>query len=94
LIFRSREAYVGLVALVATPSLFASNSLYSLDQMPMWLRLIAEVNPVTYAVTAVRAAIIYNSFSLIGLLADFGAMFLFSGAMLAFAAFLFSRIGH
>jgi len=91
IVLKSREAYVGIVGLVATPSLFASNSLYNLNQMPRWLQILAEVNPVTYAVDFIRRLLIYQAFDSLPLLLDTAVLAFFSLIMLMLAALVFSR---
>jgi len=94
ILLRTREAYTGVVGLVATPSLFASNSLYSLNQMPQWLRTIASVNPVTYAVDSIRRILTYGSFEATPILTDLLVTVLFSAAILACTVVVFRRIGQ
>jgi len=94
LAIKSREAYTGIVGLIATPALFASNSLYSFDQMPMWLQIVAQVNPVTYAVDSVRRLLIYQTFDPIPLLLDTAILAIFSVCMLTLAAVVYARSSH
>ncbi len=51
---QSREQFMGLGQLVALPLLFASNALYAVSLMPGWLRGLANANPLTYQVEALR----------------------------------------
>lgn len=92
ILLRSREAYFGVAALIAGPSLFASNSLYNLDQMPYWLRLISEANPVTYAVDFIRSTVIYQNFEPLPLVRDLFAVLCFSVVGMSLAATLFRRM--
>ncbi len=94
MLMKSREAYTGIVSLIATPSLFASNSLYTIDQMPGWLRIVALVNPITYTVDFIRRLLIFQTFDFAPLLLDFGIVVVFSAILLSVAVVLFQRISH
>lgn len=49
------SAVQGVSMLVLTPLTFASNALVPVETMPGWMRAIADVNPVSHLVSAVRA---------------------------------------
>ena len=51
---RSREQFMGVGQLVTLPLFFASNALYEISTMPAWLRAVAQANPLTYEVEAMR----------------------------------------
>ncbi len=53
---RSVENFAGVINVVLFPLLFASGALYPTRGMPPALRLLAEVNPVTYQVDLMRHA--------------------------------------
>lgn len=48
------EGLFAIGNLVNTPLLFASSVLFPTDQMPSWLRFIAELNPLSYGADLVR----------------------------------------
>jgi ABC-2 type transport system permease protein len=54
---QSVENFAGIINLVLFPLLFASGALYPIAQMPSGLRVVAIVNPVSYAVDLMRAAL-------------------------------------
>lgn len=54
----SREQFMGLGQLITLPLFFASNALYSVSIMPGWLRAVAEANPLTYEVQALRRLLV------------------------------------
>jgi len=54
---RSVENFAGIVNIVLFPLIFLSGALYPTAQMPQALRLLAEVNPVSYAVDLTRLAL-------------------------------------
>lgn len=54
--------FFAIVGFVSLPFIFASSALAPLDSMPDWLRSVAMLNPLTYAIESVRELIIngYN----------------------------------
>ena len=53
---RSVENFAGVINIVLFPLLFASGALYPTSDMPPALRLLAQINPVTYQVDLMRHA--------------------------------------
>lgn len=51
---RSASAVQGASMLVLMPLSFMSNALVPVETMPAWMRAVAEVNPITHMVSAVR----------------------------------------
>ena len=64
-IFRTRERVMGIGQLLTMPLFFASNAIYPTSIMPDWLRAITIVNPLSYAVDAMRALLVTGDFSTI-----------------------------
>lgn len=54
---RSTGGYHMLLFVLNLPLLFLSNALYPLDTMPIWMRVLAHLNPTTYAVDGIRQAL-------------------------------------
>ena len=54
---RSVENFAGIINVVLFPLLFVSGALYPTVHMPAWLRSVARLNPVTYQVDLMRAAL-------------------------------------
>jgi ABC-2 type transport system permease protein len=71
---RNRERFMGIVQLVTMPLFFASNALYPIEMMPVWLQYIAKGNPLFYVVDALRAFLISNDLSSVPL--DLGVLLL------------------
>jgi ABC-2 type transport system permease protein len=59
---KSRERIFGLVQLFTMPLFFASNALYPTQLMPNWLQIISFINPMSYAVDALRILMITGNF--------------------------------
>ncbi len=51
---RSTGGYHMLLFVLNLPLLFLSNALYPLESMPVWMRVLAYLNPTTYAVDGMR----------------------------------------
>lgn len=56
--FKNHGQWFAVIGFVSLPLLFASNALAPLHVMPTWLRFVAELNPMTYAISSVRALIL------------------------------------
>ena len=50
------DSYAAFNTMISMPIFFTSSALMPYDVMPAWLRTIAHVNPLSYAIDAVRAA--------------------------------------
>ncbi|MCL4357512.1 ABC transporter permease [Patescibacteria group bacterium] len=72
------------------PLYFLSGALYPLDNVPTWLRLIAEVNPISYTVDAMRWSIIGTSKFGIG--KDLIALAITTIVLITFGAIRFRHI--
>jgi ABC-2 type transport system permease protein len=67
---KRRERFLGLNQLLMLPLFFASNALYPLALMPAWIRAIADINPLSYLVDALRTVMLPGVHSLHGLWVD------------------------
>jgi ABC-2 type transport system permease protein len=59
---RNRERLMGIGQAITMPLFFASNALYPIDVMPVWLRVLSTVNPLSHEVNALRALLIGTPF--------------------------------
>jgi len=73
-IVKTRERFMGIGQILTMPLFFASNAIYPLEIMPRWLQFVAHVNPLTYEVDALRAAMLIGTRSVYGLSVDFGIL--------------------
>ncbi|MGB9093295.1 MAG: ABC transporter permease [Gallionella sp.] len=87
-IVRTRERFMGIGQLLTMPMFFASNAIYPLDIMPPWLRVIAQVNPLTYLIDALRGLMIEGGASVHGYTVDFSVML----GVFAFLLFIAVRL--
>lgn len=70
-IVKKRERFMGIGQAITMPLFFASNALYPIHYMPMWLQVISKINPLTYQVDAIRVFMIEGEYSRFGLDFDF-----------------------
>jgi ABC-2 type transport system permease protein len=55
---RSIQAFMAIMQVVLFPLFFASGALYPLRGLPTWLEILTRFDPLTYAVTPLRAAVL------------------------------------
>ncbi|MEM2237966.1 MAG: ABC transporter permease [Candidatus Caldarchaeum sp.] len=79
---KSWESQMAVMNLLNLPLMFASNALYPVKMMPSWLQAVASLNPITYAVDALRQSMVY------GQAADVSTLLLDMAAVSLFAAVL------
>jgi ABC-2 type transport system permease protein len=72
------------------PLYFLSGALYPLEHIPGWLRVVAECNPMSYAVDALRDVLIGQTH--FGLLKDLGVLMITVVALVLFGAYRFRHI--
>lgn len=72
------------------PLYFLSGALYPLTNVPTWLRIVAEFNPMSYAVDAMRDTLIGQTH--FGLVKDFAVLSVTLIALLIFGAYRFRHI--
>jgi len=83
------ETFQLIINLVIMPFFFLSNALFPVDKMPEWLRDVALLNPLSYAVDGLRGLITGQaSFNIIF---DFGLSLVFFVISIAVATYLFSK---
>jgi ABC-2 type transport system permease protein len=89
-IMKTRERFMGLGQALIMPLFFASNALYPIDMMPSALQLFAVLNPLTYAVDAIRGLMISGELS--NLTVDVLAILVFDMVVFALASLSFRKI--
>jgi ABC-2 type transport system permease protein len=55
---KTRERFMGFGQVLTMPLFFASNAIYPLAIMPDWLRVLAQVNPLSYMVDLLRGYLV------------------------------------
>jgi len=93
-IVKTRERFMGIGQLLTMPMFFASNAIYPLDIMPEWLRVIAQVNPLTYLIDALRGLMITGGETVHGYGVDFAVMLAVFGGLLFVAVRLYPTLAE
>jgi ABC-2 type transport system permease protein len=88
--FKTRERMMGIGQAIIMPLFFASSAIYPIDIMPTWLKVVAQVNPLSYIVEAMRSLLVTSDYHRIAL--DFGVTILATAVLNALASTSFSRI--
>lgn len=86
---RDMQGFGIIMNFVIFPLFFLSGALYPLKNFPPWLRYISHLDPLTYGVDGLRAALIgVSSFSLVF---NFSILVLFSLVMIGLGAYFFEK---
>ncbi|MEJ0023325.1 MAG: ABC transporter permease [Alphaproteobacteria bacterium] len=91
-IVKTRERFMGVGQLLTMPIFFASNAIYPITLMPPWLRVVAQVNPLSYEVDALRSLMLSTGVSQFGLHVDLAALALGIGIVTVIATRLYPRL--
>jgi len=54
------ETPQAIIQLITLPLMFASSAYFPISQMPEWLQVVASVNPISYAIDAIRRLMIFS----------------------------------
>lgn len=57
-LLKGHGTFFALIAFISLPLIFTSNALAPLDTMPLWLRAVASLNPMTYAIGGARSLLL------------------------------------
>jgi len=91
-VVKTRERFLGVGQLLTMPLFFASNAIYPLAIMPVWLRVVSRLNPLTYLVDVLRGLMIQGGQSVHGIGTDFGVLGLVFVVLLATTAKIYPSI--
>jgi len=92
---KTRERFMGIGQVMTMPLFFASNAIYPLSMMPLWLQWVSRANPLTYEVDALRTLMIAGApshFGHLGLAVDFGVLLAWCVVLVAVGAKLYPRV--
>ncbi|MCS7142867.1 MAG: ABC transporter permease [Aigarchaeota archaeon] len=89
---KSWESQMTLMNLLTLPLMFASNVFYPLDIMPQWLQVVAQLNPLTYAVDLLRQLLVTGSYENYLFFGELGGLVLFTLSV-TFLSVLFAERG-
>jgi ABC-2 type transport system permease protein len=66
-IVKTRERFMGIGQVITLPLFFASNAIYPISIMPVWLQVFANANPLSYMVDGLRALLVTGNLSMLPL---------------------------
>ncbi|MGD0645323.1 MAG: ABC transporter permease [Candidatus Bathyarchaeia archaeon] len=89
---KTRERFMGIGQILTMPLFFASNAIYPISMMPNWLQVVARVNPLTYAVDAMRGLMVTGGSSAYGIGFDLLVLFVAMVALVLIGAELYPRV--
>jgi ABC-2 type transport system permease protein len=89
---KTRERFMGVGQILTMPLFFASNAIYPLSMMPSWLQTVARVNPLTYAVDAMRGLMIVGGVSTYGVGWDLLVLFAVMVALVLIGAKVYPKV--
>ena len=89
---KTRERFMGIGQVLTMPLFFASNAIYPISVMPVWLQAISQVNPLTYQVDALRLLMITGGTTVYGLPLDMGVLLGTTVFLVILAARLYPRV--
>lgn len=91
-LLKTRDRVMGIGQVLTMPLFFASNAIYPISIMPDWLRVIANINPLTYVVGALRTLMLTTTTDYSSLFLDFGVLLGVTIVLVAIGALLYPRI--
>jgi ABC-2 type transport system permease protein len=89
---RTRERFMGVGQLLTMPLFFASNAIYPISIMPVWLQAISQVNPLTYEVDALRALMVVGGPTVYGVMTDVAMLLAATAVLVIVAARLYPKV--
>ena len=89
---KTRERFMGIGQVLTMPLFFASNAIYPIAIMPVWLQVISRINPLTYEVDALRTLMLAGGSSTYGLGLDLAVLLAATALLILIAARLYPRV--
>jgi ABC-2 type transport system permease protein len=85
---------MGIGQILTMPLFFASSAIYPISIMPGWLKVIAQINPLTYQVDALRGLMVQGSVQSFPLGLDFAVLIAATVVLIVIAARLYPRLAQ
>lgn len=93
-IVKTRERFMGMGQLMTMPLFFASNAIYPISIMPLWLQVTAHLNPLSYEVDGLRTLMIEGGQSVFSISADFVVLGAIVTVLIMIGARMYPRIAY
>jgi ABC-2 type transport system permease protein len=90
----SREPFKGIAQNLTMTLFFASSAIYPIDLMPNWLQVVANLNPLTYMVDALRALMVNGASSPRGVGVDIAVLSVILIVLVWLGARLYPRLAQ
>jgi ABC-2 type transport system permease protein len=87
---KTRDRMMGIGQAITVPLFFASNAIYPVSLMPLWLQYVSKYNPLSYVVDAMRAMLLTGNYS--GLPLDILVLLLSTVFFVACASVVLKRL--
>jgi len=84
------EVFGLITSFIIFPLFFLSGSLYPVENLPGWMTVFVRIDPVTYAVDALREVIL--GITNFGVLTDMAILIVFSITMIGIGTIAFNRM--
>jgi ABC-2 type transport system permease protein len=91
-LMRTRERVMGIGQVLTMPLFFASNAIYPITIMPVFLQVVARINPLSYQVDALRTMMVTGPGSANNLGLDFAVTIVVTGLLITLAGRLYPRL--
>jgi ABC-2 type transport system permease protein len=91
---KTRERFMGIGQVITMPMFFASNAIDPIALMPAWLAAIARINPLTYAVDALRSLMLAGGVRVYGIGVDVGILLAFTTILVIVGGRLYPTVAH
>ncbi|MDE1727348.1 MAG: ABC transporter permease [Thaumarchaeota archaeon] len=87
---KTRDRMMGIGQALTMPLFFASNAIYPISVMPIWLQYVSIANPLSYAVDAIRSMLLVGTYG--NLLVDMLVLFLSTIVFLVLASMSIKKL--
>src|SRR5689334_6793008 len=89
---KTRERFMGIGQVLTMPLFFASNAIYPIAIMPVWLQVISHANPLTYEVDALRGLMLAGGSSTYAIGLDLAVLLLATAALVLVGGRLYPNV--
>ena len=91
-LLKTRDRVMGIGQVLTMPLFFASNAIYPINVMPVWLQVIAHLNPLSYVVDGLRTLMLAGNANISSLGPDLLVLVCVTAVLVIIGALLYPRI--